>query len=90
MMYLEERDSRNICIPNLYYELQRAADTIMLDWRAYVKTISSPLVLDKLWNIMNISHNSDAYLGKYDARDWLTETPQKIERFSGWQGGLKK
>ena len=90
MMYLEERDSRNISIPNLYYELQRAADTIMLDWRTYVKTISSPLVLDKLWNIMDISHNSDAYLGKYDARDWLTEAPKKIERFSGWQGGLKK
>jgi len=88
MVYLEERDLKNISIPNLMYELHRANDTLMLDVRTYVKTISSPLVLNKLWSMMDIS---DAHFATYDAKDWLMpQKPSKNERFAGWQGGVKK
>ncbi len=88
IVYLEERDLKNISIPNLVFQLQRVNDTIMLDLRAYVEAISLPLVLNELWSMMDVSN---AHLANYDARDWLTpKKPPKNERFTGWQGGVKK
>lgn len=89
MRSFEERDGLFISPPTLYFELQKAADTIMYDWEAYVKKISSPLIIKKLWDKMGIS---DEYLATYNANDWLNLTKPTLssQTVAGWQSGVKK
>ena len=88
MIYFEERDSQELSLPNLYYEMKRVINIMRMDMTYYVAKVSSELVIGELWQMMDVTPDD---LSSFMANNSLGDRPVKDSSSeAGWQSGVKK
>ena len=88
MIYFEERDSQELSLLNLYYEIQRVTNIMRMDIEYYVAKVSSQLVIGELWQMMDVTPD---VLSSFRTSNSLGDRSKKdSNQEAGWQSGVKK